>query len=133
MWSGGRVGRRGLLNPPRRGVARARRGSPRGWASGLWPAVSEGPSGRKYEEGQRQEERRGGLENLGVTPKVCALGSEALPWLEYLHEAAAADPGCAEGGPRHPGHATATAAWAALPGVTPGPPTFPLPSPVLID
>ena len=58
-------------------------------------------------------------------PKVCALGSEALPWLEYLHEAAAADPGCAEGGPRHPGHATATAAWAALPGVTPGPPTFP--------
>lgn len=56
-----------LLDPRRRGVARAQRGSPRGHS--VWPVASgsmKGPHGRRYEEGQRQEEeRRDGLENLG--------------------------------------------------------------------
>lgn len=59
----------------------------------LWPAESvKGRHGRKLQGG-----------SWGDPHKVCALGSEALPWHEYLCEAAAADAGCAEGGPRLPG------------------------------
>ena len=85
-WSGGWVGRRGPLDPPRRGVARGQ---------GVWPVASgsvKGRHGRKYKE------------DLGVTPTRCVpWGQRALPWHEYLCEAAAADAGCVEGGPRLPG------------------------------
>ena len=66
-WSGGWVGRRGPLDPPRRGVARGQ---------GVWPVASgsvKGRHGRKYKE------------DLGVTPTRCVpWGQRALPWLAQV-------------------------------------------------